>query len=100
MSKTISDLRDHLFAALEGLSDKKHPMDIDRAVAIADVAQVVINSAKVEVDFMRVAGGKGSGFIPDALALPGAASTPPPPDGTTVVEQRPGVRITQHRLRG
>ena len=33
----------------------------------ADVGQVIINSVKVEVDFMRVAGGKGSGFIPVAV---------------------------------
>lgn len=101
MNKTIADLREHLFAALAGLSDKKHPMDIDRAVAIADVAQVVINSAKVEIDFMRVAGGKGSGFIPDVVprALP-AKGAPDATGGVTVLEERPGVRITQHRLKG
>lgn len=104
MSKTIADLRDHLFAALEGLTDKKHPMDIDRAVAIADVAQVIINSAKVEVEAIRVAGGKGSGFFP-ALAAPGASSPAPEkpaPDegGTTVIAQRPGVRVLQHKLKG
>jgi sporulation protein YlmC with PRC-barrel domain len=38
-------------------------MDIDRARAVADVAQVIINSAKVEVEHLKVAGGKGSGFI-------------------------------------
>lgn len=100
MSKTIADLRDHLFAALEGLSDRKNPMDIDRAVAIADVAQVVINSAKVEVDFMRVAGGHGSGFIPALAAPPGPGKPAPDDSGTTIIAERPGVRITQHKLRG
>jgi hypothetical protein len=28
------------------------------------VAQVIVNSAKVEVDFMKVVHGNGSGFIP------------------------------------
>jgi hypothetical protein len=37
--------------------------DIDRAKAVADVAQVMINSAKVEVEFMKATGGLGSGFI-------------------------------------
>lgn len=45
----LSDLRDHLFATLEQLTDKENPMEINRAKAIADVAQVIINSATVEV---------------------------------------------------
>ena len=40
-------------------------MDIDRARAVSDLAQTIINTAKVEVDYVRVAGGKGSGFIPE-----------------------------------
>ena len=66
MKNKLEDLRNHLFAALEGLSDAEKPMDIDRARAIAEVAQVVINSAKVEVDFLRLHDGraKGTGFVP------------------------------------
>lgn len=90
MSKhTINDLRDHLFAALEGL--RKGDMDIERARAIGEVAQVVINSAKVEVQHMHATGGRGSGFIDAAPALP---------SGTEIVKQAPGVRITRHRLEG
>lgn len=65
MKNRISDLRNHLFAALEGLSDKEQPMELERARAIAEVAQVIINSAKVEVDFLRTGGtlGEGTGFI-------------------------------------
>lgn len=60
----ITDLRDHLFAAIEGLMDEDKPMEIDRAKAVADVAQVIVNSAKIEVDFIKATGGnKGSGFI-------------------------------------
>ena len=55
-NETITDLRAHLFAVLAGLRDKDNPMDIERAKAISDVAQVVINSAKVEVDYMKIAG--------------------------------------------
>jgi hypothetical protein len=54
--RTIADLRDHLFDTLEALRDKEHPMDLDRAKTIADVAQTVINSAKVEVDAARAIG--------------------------------------------
>lgn len=45
----LSDLRDHLFETLEQLKDKEEPMEIPRAKAIADVAQVIINSATVEI---------------------------------------------------
>jgi hypothetical protein len=71
MKNKIEDLRNHLFATLEALQDKTSPMDIGRAKAIADVAQVVVNSAKVEVDHLRALAdsgvrmqpGDGTGFI-------------------------------------
>jgi hypothetical protein len=53
MKNKMSDLRNHLFATLEALQDHDNPMDINRAKVIADVAQTLINSAKVEVDFIR-----------------------------------------------
>lgn len=59
----IADLRDHLFATLEALRDEEKPMDIERAKAIADVARVVVDSAKVEVAFIEATGEVGSGFI-------------------------------------
>lgn len=61
----IEHLRNHLFATLEGLLDNEEPMEIDRAKAVAEVAQVIVNSAKIENDFIKATGGnKGSGFIP------------------------------------
>ncbi|HEM7881364.1 hypothetical protein [Burkholderia contaminans] len=59
----IEALREHLFNTLQGLTDNEKPMEIERAKAIAEVAQVIINSAKVEVEHLKVAGGKGTGFI-------------------------------------
>ena len=56
MPKTLDDLREHLFATLDALRDKKKPMDIERAKTISHVAQTVINSAKAEVDYMRALG--------------------------------------------
>jgi hypothetical protein len=62
----IDDLRDHLFETLEALRDKDEPMDLDRARAVADVAKVIVESAKVEVSMLKVTGGLNStGFIPD-----------------------------------
>lgn len=67
MKTKIEDLRNHLFAALEALADEDKPMDLDRAKTIADVAQVIINTAKVEVDYARAIGKpSGSGFMPIA----------------------------------
>lgn len=66
MENTIEDLRNELFATLRGLNNKSDPMDIERAKAVAEIGQVIINSAKVEVDHMRVTGAKGTGFIEDA----------------------------------
>lgn len=100
MSQTINDLRTHLFATLEGLRDKENPMDIERAKAVTEVAQTIINSAKVEVEAIKASGGStGSRF----LALNDA------PDGekpgvtrdaikgtTTTVSLLEGARVTRH----
>ena len=65
MKNKIEDLRNHLFAALEGLADRDQPMDLDRARAIADVARVIVDSAKAEVQFLQATGKRsGTGFIP------------------------------------
>lgn len=66
MKNKIEDLRNHLFATLEALQDEEKPMDLARAKAISEVAQTVINSAKVEVQFLQATGARqGSGFIPE-----------------------------------
>jgi hypothetical protein len=67
MKTKITDLREHLFATLEALRDEEKPMDIARAKAIAEVAQVVINSAKAETDYITATGARPtSGFIESA----------------------------------
>lgn len=74
MKNKLEDLRNHLFATLESLQDDEKPMDIDRAKAISDVAQTLINSAKVEVDYLRATGQtRGSGFLTNErlTSLPG-----------------------------
>lgn len=63
----IEDLRNHLFATIEGLMDKEEPMDLQRAKAVAQVGQVIINSAMAEVKALKAMGRKGGGseFFPD-----------------------------------
>lgn len=74
MKNKIEDLRNHLFAALEGLADKDEPMELERAKAIADVARVIVDSAKAEVAFIQATGRReGTGFIPlEAETAPAA----------------------------
>jgi hypothetical protein len=71
MKNKIEDLRNHLFATIEGLLDDSKPLDIARANAVANVASKLIDSAKAENDYLRITGAvEGSGFIPEAPRLP------------------------------
>lgn len=60
----MKDLRDHLFATLEDLRDDDKKFDIERAKAIVDVSQTIINTAKTEIDFIKAT---GSTLIPDFM---------------------------------
>lgn len=65
----ISDLRDHLFETIEALKDPDKPMEIDRARAISQVAQTIIDTAKAEIELLKVIeGNRGSEFFGDAAA--------------------------------
>lgn len=64
MSNTISDLRSHLFDAIKGVRDGT--LDTEKARTVAELSKVVVESAKVEVDFMKAGGiANGTGFIPE-----------------------------------
>lgn len=67
MKNKIGDLRNHLFTALENLGNKELTPDqlkqeIERARAVSTVAQVIVDSAKVEVLYADVVGYKGDGL--------------------------------------
>ena len=61
----IDDLRNHLFATLEDLRDPEKPMDLDRAKQVWQVAQQIIESAKVEVAMVKAISGSApaTGFF-------------------------------------
>ena len=61
MKNKMSDLRNHLFETIESLRDNS--ITPEKAKAVCEVAQVIINSAKVELDFLKVIGGKKSDFL-------------------------------------
>ena len=85
---SITAMREHLMATLASLRDRENPMDVDRARAVAQVAGVLVESAKVEVEYIRVTGGEQSHFLEtvkdDQVAML--------PNGIT--------GITRHRLQG
>lgn len=91
----INALREVLFDTLRGLKNKEDPLDVDRAKAINETAQTIINTAKVEVDFCRTTGQTiASNFIPEKVG-----GETPTRTGTKAVTQVTGGTITQHRLR-
>lgn len=84
MSNDITALREHLFAALQGVKDKS--LDLDQARAINELGKTIVDTAKVEVDYLKATGGGESSFIDTAV---GADNLPPGIVGRTV-----------HRLKG
>ena len=84
--KTISDLRAALFDALQGV--KNGTLDLEKARAVNEIGKTLIDSAKVEVEYLRVTGGGESTFIePTADTNPAAL-----PNGIS--------GIVRHRLKG
>ena len=54
----LSDLRDHIFMALERLSDEgmtteQVTSEVEKAKAIAQLSATIIASAKVEIDYIN-----------------------------------------------
>jgi hypothetical protein len=84
----IDQVRTALLATLADLRDRTNPMDIERAKAVANVASVLVDTARVENDYLKITGQDRSGFLsrPDDLNLPG------PANGIT--------SITRHQLKG
>ena len=102
----IKALRAHLFATLAGLKDGS--ITPDKAKAINDTAQVVVNTAKVEVDFMRAANKvSGSGFFTETEATQNQGETvrtlrsgdQVTGSGVKHLDLVPGGSITTHRMR-
>lgn len=97
MSNDINALRSTLFDTLREV--KAGTMDLDRAKAINDTAQVIINTAKAEVDYMRVTGANsGTEFIPVAQRKPSLTQDPSETPTATGVKTVSG-NVTTHRLK-
>ncbi len=79
----INELRNTLFETLNGI--KSGAIDLDKARAINEVSKTIIDTAKVEVDYLKVNNGGESAFIE-------AIQPQPLPSGI--------VGITRHVLKG
>ena len=96
MSKSINDLREALFETLAGV--RAGTVDLDKARTVNEIGKTIIETAKVEVDYLRVTGGGESTFIDTAI---GADNVPP-----GLLPAKPGelpngiTAITRHRLQG
>jgi hypothetical protein len=89
----INELRKHLLDTLADLRNRETPMEPDRARAVAQVATVLVDSAKVEVEFLKATGQERAGFF--EVQGEGALRIEQTTTGT--VEEFPGVR--RHKLR-
>lgn len=91
----ISSLREHLMGTLASLRDRDNPMEPDRARAVAQVAGVLVDTARVEVDYIKATGQDVSNFIdgmkaPDTPQIEQAPA--PAADGPKTVWQQLGKR--------
>lgn len=76
----MQNVRDHLVAMLEALSDKNvEPEVIERAKVTSVLAQTFTNNVKVELDFRRDAGLLSE--LPEVLKAP---ALPPPGRGHVI----------------
>ncbi|MDO5623798.1 MAG: hypothetical protein Q4G71_03825 [Pseudomonadota bacterium] len=68
----INDVRSELMQTLRALRDRDNPMEVERARAVAQVATVLVDSAKVENDYLKLSGQDRSPFLeePTGVNLP------------------------------
>lgn len=90
----IDQVRQSLLDTLTDLRNKETPMDIERAKAVATVASVLVDTAKVENEYLKITGQDRSTFIETPDNVPAITGGDGPsahaPFPTSVV----------HRLRG
>ena len=83
----INQVRQSLLDTLADLRNKEKPMDVERAKAVAQVASVLVDTARVENDYLRITGNDQSNFMHPADEMLPTASNPFP-------------SVTRHRLQG
>jgi hypothetical protein len=70
MKNKLSDLRNHLFETIESLKDDGKPMPVDRARAISEAAGKLIDSGKMELQYLKLMGDREASKFFDTPVLP------------------------------
>ena len=65
-SNDISVVRQYLLNALQDVCDTSKTVDKERVNAICDVAQAIVDTAKVEVEYIKATNYIGTGFLETA----------------------------------
>jgi hypothetical protein len=91
----IDQVRSALLDTLADLRNKEQPMDIERAKAVATVASVLVDTAKVENEYLKLTGQDHSKFLEtpsdDLRGIPQI-------DGPAA--HNPFPTVVRHRLQG
>jgi hypothetical protein len=90
-TQTIDDLRRVLFDTINAVKDGQ--LDITKASIINDLSRTLVDTAKVEVDFLRVTKSDSSTFIAPATPAPVALPAP-----AAEGENNGIVSITRHAI--
>lgn len=75
-SPHITQVRQSLLDTLADLRNRDNPMEVDRARAVAQVATVLVETAKVEIDYIKATGADRRDFLEPATTLPVIGNTP------------------------
>ena len=77
---------------LADLRNRENPMEPDRARAVAQVASVLVDTAKVEIDYLKITGHDNSGFIDGAYSpAPDYLPAPAGPEKKSIDRRDAGV---------
>lgn len=105
---TLDDLRAALFATLRGLRDKDDPMPMEQATATVHVAQALIATGRLEIEYLKLSTpdveGHKSAFLASLVDPMAPKSTPQitqrqTASGQETAQPSAGGRILQHRMR-
>jgi len=62
-SNDITTVRMHLLNFLSEVCDANKPIDKERVIAVCNIAQAIVDTAKVEVEYIRATDYIGTGFL-------------------------------------
>lgn len=94
-SPHIEQVRQSLLDTLADLRNREQPMDIERAKAVATVAGVLVDTARVENDYLKITGQDRSKFLETAPDSVLQVTT-----NTNPSAHNPFPRVVRHTLEG